>query len=91
MNNNQDANKIPLPSLNHQETNPNRHITNPPSKSYQEIVTAIKKFNEDLLLITESMGELSLSESRKISSDLHESRINIDFVNKYFDEFILRR
>ena len=91
MRENQDVNKIPLPNPNHQETNPNCHIANPTSSCYHNISTAIKKFNEDLLLFTESMGELSLSESRKISADLHDSRMNIDFVNKYFDEFVLRK
>jgi hypothetical protein len=51
----------------------------------------LKKFNDDLLKLTESIGELSLPESRRISFGLQDSRMNIDFINKYFDEFVLRR
>jgi hypothetical protein len=87
----QDENKTPLANPFHQETNLNHHLTNPTSNCYHNISGAIRKFNEELFRLVESLEELNLMESKQVFCSLQDSRMNIDLINRYFDDFVLRK
>ncbi|MES2677985.1 MAG: hypothetical protein V4612_06735 [Pseudomonadota bacterium] len=83
---------------NHHLSNPhhsqiqNRHITNPdyPSQCYQQTVAAISNFNNSLIILVESVKQLSEEESVNLFSSLESLKNSVSFVNKYFAEVVLK-
>ncbi|MES2677803.1 MAG: hypothetical protein V4612_05785 [Pseudomonadota bacterium] len=61
------------------------------SECYQKIELAIDNFNNDLMHLVESLGQIKTEEFASLANKLEAVGKNIAFINKYFAEVVAKK